>query len=73
MNGTEQEVMQRIEEERAVAAKELACQLKCAVSSVYRMDLPHIVIGGRGGGLRFFPSVVRRELERRAQVRKDSK
>src|SRR5437867_4621667 len=73
MNGTTQEVMQRIEEERAVDAQELARQLGCAVSSVYRMDLPHIVIGGRSGGIRFYPSEVKRVLERRAQVRRDSK
>src|SRR2546425_952776 len=70
MHGTEQQVLERIEEERAVAARELARQLDCAVSSVYRMNLPHIVIGGRSGGIRFYPSVVKRELERRAQERR---
>lgn len=66
---TTEQLEQQSEQERPVDARELARQLGCAVSSVYRMRLPHIVIGGRSGALRFYVSEVRRELERRAQAR----
>jgi hypothetical protein len=66
MNATEEVEQQG---EQPVKAKELAPMFRMAVSTVYRSKLPHIRVGGRGGGVRFYPSEVRKELSRRARAR----
>jgi len=61
--------------ESAVGAKVIAEQLNVAVSSVYRMArlglIPGLVVGPRGGGIRFFPSEVRKALAALAQARQE--